>query len=231
VVVNDVTGAAREGLHAMAADGKGRLFAAWLDLRTKGTKVYGARSNDGGATWSKNVLVYESPDGHVCECCHPSVASDAKGDIYVMWRNWLGGARDMYIIRSSDGGQSFLDPEKAGTGTWPLQACPMDGGALAIAPDAKIVSVWRRVNEVFLAPRSGAEMKIEIGKDPAIAYGSDGVYAAWSGAAGIRARIPGKSDPTVLSNAGGFVQLAAIPNGPVLAAWESKGEIIIHTVQ
>ena len=36
-VVNDVPDSAREGLHAMAADANGNLFAAWLDLRSKGT--------------------------------------------------------------------------------------------------------------------------------------------------------------------------------------------------
>jgi hypothetical protein len=47
--VNDVAGAAREGLHAMAA-GAAVVFAAWLDLRETGTRVYGSTSRDGGAT-------------------------------------------------------------------------------------------------------------------------------------------------------------------------------------
>ena len=37
--VNDEPHAAREGLHAMAADSTGNLFAAWLDLRSKGTQA------------------------------------------------------------------------------------------------------------------------------------------------------------------------------------------------
>src|SRR5688572_2680802 len=60
-VINDVPGSAREGLHAMVSRPDGTLFAAWLDLRDKGTQLYGARSTDGGLTWSKNVLVYSSP--------------------------------------------------------------------------------------------------------------------------------------------------------------------------
>jgi hypothetical protein len=43
IVVNDVPGAPTEGLHGLAADAKGNLFAAWLDKRTShGTKLYGA---------------------------------------------------------------------------------------------------------------------------------------------------------------------------------------------
>src|SRR6516225_6733017 len=104
VVVNDVPESAREGLHGLAADGRNRVFAIWLDDRGRhGKKLYGALSADGGATWSKNVSVYQSPDGTICECCHPSVAIDASGEILVMWRNWLGGSRDMYLARSRDG--------------------------------------------------------------------------------------------------------------------------------
>ena len=62
-------------------DAKGALFAAWLDKRGKGTQLYGARSTDGGATWSKNIPIYKSPEGTICECCHPSIAIDAAGQI------------------------------------------------------------------------------------------------------------------------------------------------------
>src|SRR6478752_5388265 len=58
--INDEPASAREGLHSMAAGGNGLLFATWLDLRSKGTRLYGASSKDGGATWSRNVAVYES---------------------------------------------------------------------------------------------------------------------------------------------------------------------------
>src|SRR5262249_15060624 len=57
VTVNDSPGSAREGLHAMAADEDGHLAAVWLDLRSQGTRLYGSFSKDGGATWSKNLLV------------------------------------------------------------------------------------------------------------------------------------------------------------------------------
>jgi hypothetical protein len=127
IAINDVPGAPTEGLHSLASDGKNTLFAVWLDKRTgKGTRLYGARSTDAGATWSKNVPVYESPEGTICECCHPSVAIDASGQVVVMWRNWLDGNRDMYLARSRDG-LGFSNPEKLGMGSWPLNACPMDG--------------------------------------------------------------------------------------------------------
>lgn len=129
VVVNDAVDSAREGLHGMASGPGNVLFAAWLDLRAlipgkPGTELYGAFSADGGKSWSRNTLVYRSPEGSICQCCHPSVAIDAKGTVYVMWRNSLKGLRDMYVVVSTDGGKSFGSAWKLGTGSWPLEACP-----------------------------------------------------------------------------------------------------------
>ena len=62
-VINDVPGAAREGLHALAANDAGLVVVAWLDLRDKGTRLYAATSRDHGATWSPDALVYASPSG------------------------------------------------------------------------------------------------------------------------------------------------------------------------
>jgi hypothetical protein len=236
VIVNDVPSAAREGLHAMSSGPGGLLYAAWLDLRDlvpgkPGTKLYGASSSDGGATWSKNTLVYASPAGSICQCCHPSVAIDSHATVAVMWRNWLGGARDMYLASSSDGGKSFGAAEKLGGGTWPLEACPMDGGGLAIDPQGQILSVWRRGGEVYLAKNLAKEIPLDAGKNPAIAVNGDGVYAAWSSAEGVRVRVPGKPEPILLDAEGAYPQLLALPGGGMLAAWERKGTIQFQTLR
>ena len=104
VRVNDVNGSAREGLHGMAAGPGDELFCTWLDLRQQLAQVYGSRTTNGGATWSKSTLIYKSPDGTVCECCHPSAALDSSGRLYVMWRNLLAGNRDMYLTSSRNHG-------------------------------------------------------------------------------------------------------------------------------
>ena len=169
-VINDVPGAPTEGLHTIAADAHGNLFAAWLDPRGgKGTKLYGARSSDGGVTWSKNIAIYASPDGSICECCHPSAAFDADGQILVMFRNWLGGSRDLYLTRSRDG-VNFSKPERLGTGTWQLNACPMDGGGLVVV-GGRIVSAWRREHDIYLASPGEKEVDLGSGVDVSIAAG------------------------------------------------------------
>ncbi|MBI1792400.1 MAG: hypothetical protein HYR60_33170, partial [Acidobacteria bacterium] len=83
---------------------------------------------------------------------------------------------------------------------------------------------------VFLAPQSGAETLLEAATDPAIAASAAGAYVVWSSSNGVRARVPGKSEPVLLSSEGAFAQVVAVPGGPVLAAWESKGQIEIQTL-
>jgi hypothetical protein len=227
--VNDVAGAATEGLHALTSDGKKRLFAAWLDKRDEGTKLYGSRSDDGGLTWSKNFLIYASPEGTICQCCHPSVALAADGSLYVMWRNWLNGSRDLYLTRSTDGAH-FSQPQKLGEGTWKLNACPMDGGSMVV-DHAGVVTAWRREHSVFVDRPGEPEREIGQGTDVAIASGADGLYAIWTTPEAIVALKPGDAKPRSLGGKGTFPAIAALPNGGALAAWESDGKISIQPVQ
>lgn len=235
VKVNDVPGSAREGLHAMAASAQGQLVAVWLDLRSGKTEIMAATSDDGGETWGKNVLVYRSPDGSVCECCHPSVAYDARGQMFVQWRNSLGGDRDIYFASSSDGGASFSEAKKLGRGAWQLDACPMDGGAIAVASPGKYVSAWRREGAVYLSlAGQPQERLLGGGEQPWVAATTKGAYVVW---------LTKRSGPVLLSkpDAGKPIQLAKTANDPVIAsgpagsgpvavAWESSegGQAVIR---
>ena len=230
IVINDVPGAPTEGLHGLTSDGEGRLFAAWLDHRGgHGTKLYGAQSLDGGATWSRNVLLYQSPDGSICECCHPSVAFDRNGEILVMWRNSVGGSRDMYLARSTDGTR-FAAPQKLGEGTWELNGCPMDGGGIAVL-DQGVITAWRREHSLFLDKPGEPETVIGEGTDAAITPGKGGVYLIWSGTSGIQLLAPGDKQAHVVSGKGSFPAIAGLPSGGAIAAWEDSGKIAIQVVK
>ena len=137
----------------------------------------------------------------------------------------------MYLASSSDSGKSFGAAEKLGGGTWPLEACPMDGGGLAIDPQGRILSVWRREGKVYLAKNLAKETPLDAGKNPAIAVNEDGVYAAWSTPLGVRVRVPGKPEAILLDADGAYPQLLALPGGGILAAWERKGTIQFQTLR
>lgn len=219
--VTDVAGSAREGLHGMAAGSDGTLFLTWLDLRTNSMKLYGSISTDGGSTWSANKLVYQSPDGHICECCHPSAYVGPKGELYAMWRNWLSGSRDMYLAVSDDKGATWKT-QKLGQGTWPLKACPMDGGGLVLDARGRIHTTWRRADTVFYAEAGSPEKALGKGKNPSIAVNAQGPYIAWSEGMALKLKKPGAPAPEVLGE-GAYVVLAG--SGPVYAAWEDRGAI------
>lgn len=220
-VVNDVPRAAREGLHAMASDGNKRAFLVWLDLRHGQTEIWGALSEDGGKTWGKNIPVYRSPDRTVCECCHPGVKFTRDGKIIVMWRNWLGGARDMYLSQSSDG-LHFENAQKLGTGTWPLKGCPMDGGSLASAADGSIAAVWRRADSIFVTVDSIPERPLGKGIQPVAFYSKDHFSFVWQQDSRLLLQndLPA-SQSKILADDARYAAAAEAPDGTAIVVWEN----------
>lgn len=216
--VNDVPGSAREGLHAMAARGNA-VATAWLDLRATGTRLYGSMSNDGGRSWQKNVLMYQSPSGSICECCHPSLTIAPDGTVLAMFRNAVDGHRDLYLTRGKGG--AFGPAAKLGAGTWTLSACPMDGGALIVDDEGVVTTVWRREQTVYLAQPGGLEVAVGEGVNPAVAGTPAGPLVAWNAARGLTVAAPDR-DALVLDPAGKFVALVSTRAG-VVAAWETAG--------
>jgi hypothetical protein len=225
-ILNDVPGSAREGMHALASNATGLVVAAWLDLRQKGTRIYAAVSKDHGATWAPDSLVYASPSGTVCECCHPSVAIAADGSIAVMFRNSLDGNRDMYVTVSKDAGRSFAAARKQGKGSWPLNACPMDGGDLEWTGD-RTVSVWRREGEVFTVLGDGPEQSLGPGVDPVMSVSQRSIDLAWTTPEGIFLRR-GKNEPSRVAP-GRFPVLLAQPDR-TLMAWENDGKVSLVAI-
>ena len=224
VIVNDVPGAAREGLHAMAATPDGLVMLTWLDLRATGTRLYGAVSRDHGATWTPDTLVYASPDQTICQCCHPSVAADGAAGLAVMFRNHIGGARDLYVTRSSDG-HSFTPAEKQGQGTWKLNACPMDGGGLVLGSGG-VRSVWRRDSDIFLATPGAPERRIGVGRDPVVSASPEALDIAFTTADGI---VLQRGTQSRLLGPGKFAALLAFPTHSLLA-WEWQGKVVTQAV-
>jgi hypothetical protein len=215
-MVNSVPNAAREGLHGMAGDQRGNVYAVWLDDRNGGKQLCGASSRDGGRSWGENVMIYQSPDGHVCECCHPSVEMMSNGVVRVMWRNWLGGSRDMFTATSLDRGKSFGAANKLGAGTWPLNACPMDGGSLAGS-----YSVWRRGSSVYYTDGGAVEQLLGTGRQPIVALGRQGPIFIWEQNPQLMLKTI-NAGPLVLSPAGTYpaMAVAAASQMPIVV-WES----------
>lgn len=223
--VNDVVNTAKEGLIAIDGNEKGELFAVWLDVRSKGNNnIYGARSADGGQTWSKNKMIYTSPDGHVCECCKPSVVVAGKR-VTAMFRNWLNGDRDLYLIQSTDGGETFQAAQKLGLGNWQLKGCPMDGGGLIMGSDGSPQTVWRREGKIFAADLGKPEREIGEGKSCTIEIVNGKTIYAWVEKGDVMILKPDGNKINL--GKGQLPVLKAVSKNSVACIWEQDKSI--HT--
>ena len=198
--LNAVPQSAREGLQALAGDGQGRVALTWLDLRRGQMSLWGRFSKDGGLTWADDCLIYASPNGPICQCCAPSTAFAPDGRMGFLWRNSLAGARDLYLCETKDG-LKFSEARKLGQGSWILNACPMDGGALAYDQAGGSLPVWKRIRTVYSSEDSATERKVAdaaaqpvatfLGKTPLILWESNGSLMLQRGVATPQVYAPG----------------------------------------
>ena len=222
--VNDVTGSAPEGLMAVAADDKNNFYAVWLDLRQNRRNNICFSTLKNNSSWSKNTFIYTSPESHVCECCKPSVAVRG-GKVSVMFRNWLQGSRDLYLMTSVDGGKTFSEASKLGNGTWNLKGCPMDGGGLAIDRNDNVATAWQRERIIFYAEPGGAERKIGEGRS----VGMSGDLVTWDNGSNLVAqRINGKQ---YMIGAGTALTVRELRDKTIFAIWEKNGQIVFNKIR
>lgn len=217
--VNDEPRASSEGLQNVTALPNGDFYAVWLDSRNGHAQIEGSRLEASTRSWSGNVRIYDSPDKTVCECCHPSVASDGKNKLTVMWRNWLGGNRDLYLAESADRGEHFSPAVKLGTGSWPLKACPMDGGGI-VSNSAGTFAIWRRRQEIMLTTPLAPETRLGNGAQPVLARVNGRLFAVWQNGGDLVFKDINKDE--VQRVPGGFPSLAASADGKHgYLVWES----------
>ena len=86
----------------------------------------------------------------------------------------------MYLVSSNNQGETFGIGERLGLQHWSLNACPMDGGMLAIAPNGEVVSAWRRGDTIFTSVgKASSDTMLENGEQPWIASDPSGTYVVW----------------------------------------------------
>lgn len=229
VRVTDIADIAKEGFVTLTAGPGNTYNAAWLDVRgNERNKVAGAHSDDGGRTWSANRILYNSPAGTVCECCQLSEVSQGK-HVAIMFRNFLNGSRDMYLIESTDGGKSFGEAHKLGEGTWKLNACPMDGGGLFMTPNGAVSTVWRRADTLFTARPGQMETELATGKNAKIVTTPKGDYVVFQREDQIWTTTPDQPNPVAMAP-GGYPKLTLLPSNRVLCLWEQAGTIRVRII-
>jgi hypothetical protein len=224
VTINDVPASAKEGLHDLAIAPDGKLFVVWLDQREGPMELWGAESTDGGKSWAANQRIYRSPEKSICECCHPSALFDADGNLAVMWRNSLGGSRDLWMAVRSRGTATFSGAKKLGTGTWPLDACPMDGGRILALGSGKFGSVWQRAGEVYFAIPGESEVRLGKGRQPIATVRGDKPTVFWQdGTDLVGTTLGSPGGPTKEAANARFAAVATTTSGTTVLVYERPG--------
>ena len=126
--------------HALLALPDGRLVATWL-RNTKGVSgVAMSRSSDFGRTWDQTSMVYEEP---TCPCCRTAIAAGPDGSLYLAWRAiFPGDVRDVVVMRSPDGGDTWDAPVKPRADGWVFPGCPHAGPSLKVDAAGAVHIAW-----------------------------------------------------------------------------------------
>lgn len=218
--VNDSEGSAPEGLMSIASDDNNNFFAVWLDLREERQNniCFSVLKRDGH--WDKNKFVYKSPDGHVCECCKPSIVVNGN-HVSIMFRNWLMGSRDLYLISSSDRGEKFTGATRLGNDTWHLNGCPMDGGGITINTDNHVRTAWQRQGYVYSCEPGKSEERIGEGR----AVGINSKIVFWE--KGQELFIKNDRGVPQKIGEGSSLSILQLTDRNILAIWSSEKRIMI----
>lgn len=147
MTVNDNREAITHRFQSMHVAPDGRITLAWIDKREleaakrsggtyRGAAIYYAVSEDGGRSFGANGRLA----AHSCECCRIALAGDTDGRPVALWRHvFADGTRDHALARVVD---AAIEPQRATTERWKVNACPHHGPDLAIAADGTRHGVW-----------------------------------------------------------------------------------------
>jgi hypothetical protein len=177
-----------DGGSSVAADEAGHVYVAWHANTVQSgdeasRRVFLARSDDEGATWSTPVVAGNEPTG-VCGCCQLSLMN-AGDEVLLLYRSATATVnRDVYLLRSADGGRSFSSRK---LDTWKIGSCPMSSFSFAPCSDG-VLGAWESRGRVFWSPlnANGAEQITAAGesdkqKHPRLAVNARGdVLLAWT---------------------------------------------------
>ena len=222
--VNDKKSSAPEGLMGLTADDQDHFYAVWLDLRlNKQNNICFSTLAAKDEKWSLNRFIYQSPDGHTCECCKPTIA--VRGNhVAVLFRNWLKGSRDLYLTESTNGGKTFTSTEKLGVGTWKLNGCPMDGGGITIDEHNQVLTTWQRQGVVYFCKPKEKEVTINKGRLCSINVGMCKILCTYQTGNQVRIKDITSGKDHLIGN-GSFSKTAVLPDNTILTVWE-QGSLI-----
>ena len=106
----DDTGLPSDSIQAwprICLDASKNIYVSWFDARNGNLyDIYFAKSTDGGNSFSKNIRV-DDTGGTISKQWNPCMAIDTDGSLYLSWDDERNGNSDIYLAKSTNGGDSF----------------------------------------------------------------------------------------------------------------------------
>ncbi len=133
----------------------GIIYIVWSDQRNglDNTDIFLIKSTDGGNNWEIPVKVND--DSSSRHQFFPWMTIDqSTGFLYIVFydrRNTTGNATDVFIARSTDGGNSFLNFPVSESSFLPLDHIFFGDYTNIAASNGKIYPIWMRLDQTILS--------------------------------------------------------------------------------
>jgi hypothetical protein len=131
--------AAGGGLGLVWLDGR-KMAAEGVDPPSDEMSLYRARFDTGGKQVEEAAL-----DGRVCECCATGVAVASAGPVVAFRDRSSKEVRDIYVARAT--GTTWEAPTTVHADNWTIDACPVNGPAVAASGSAVAVAWFSQPGE------------------------------------------------------------------------------------
>ncbi len=134
---------------------RGTIYIVWSDQSNgdDDTDIFISKSQDNGETWSTPLRV-NNDAGKVHQFLPWAAVDPINGNIYVVFydrRNHLGNETDVYLARSSDGGQSFTNYKISNSPFIPKSQIFFGDYINIAVRDGKIYPIWMRLDDTVLS--------------------------------------------------------------------------------
>jgi hypothetical protein len=115
-----------------------QIYVVWDDWRpSDDSDIYFSRSTDGGETWTNpDIRVNDDSSSYQSS---PSMVIDPLGDLYVVYQNRPGDDGHIYLVKSTDGGETWSRPHIQVDDGRPGNHCVPE---LAVGQDGTIYASW-----------------------------------------------------------------------------------------
>ncbi|MDP2303735.1 MAG: T9SS type A sorting domain-containing protein [Ignavibacteria bacterium] len=134
---------------------RGNIYINWSDQRngTSNTDIFLKKSTDGGNSWGQLIKV-NNDDTQRHQFFNWMAVDQTTGIIYILFydrRNTSGSATDVYIAKSTDGGETFENFKISATSFTPSQNIFFGDYANIAAHNRKIYPIWMRMDNSNLS--------------------------------------------------------------------------------